>query len=91
MIEVEFRRPEEGASYSVAATIRVDDDGTVTTAGEGIESIVDVAIADRQRPTGRLTLTDDPVAWLRNARKAFRTPYLVPVIVTDTAAEPVSV
>lgn len=85
MIEIEFRRPETGAAYSVAATIRVDDDGTVTTAGEAIDVIADVAIADRHRPSGRLTLAEDPVEWIRNARKAFRTPYLVPVIVRDTS------
>lgn len=85
MIEVEFRRPAEGSSYDVAATIRVDDDGTVTTAGENLDSIVGVAIADRNRPTGRLTLAEDPVAWLRSAHKAFRTSYLVPVVTQDSS------
>jgi hypothetical protein len=86
MIEIEFRRPQRGAAYDVAATIRVDDDGQVTTTGDAIDMIIDVSIADRSRPTGRLTFEDDPAEWVRNARKAFRTPYLVPVVTHDSTA-----
>jgi hypothetical protein len=83
MIEIEFRRPAAGSGYAVVATIRVDDDGTVTAAGADVDMVTEVAIADRTRPSGRLTLAEDPVAWIRNAHKAFRTPYLVPAVTRD--------
>lgn len=72
--------------YNVVASISVDDEGIVTTIGDEIDVITEVAIADRTRSAGRLTFVDDPVAWIRNAHKAFRTPYLVSVVTQDTEA-----
>ena len=86
MIEVEFRRPGERGQYVVAATLRVDDAGTATWEGDASSIDVDAPIRDRSRPSGQLTFREDPEQWARNASKAFRTPYLVPVVIKDTGA-----
>lgn len=86
MIEVEFRRPAAGGGYEAAATLRVEDDGTHTQTGDESLVLTDVTILDKTRPGGRLRFEDDPAEWARNARKAFRTGYLVPVVISDTAA-----
>lgn len=84
MIEVEFRRPRPGGGYDTAATLRVNDDGTHTQSGEQDLILTDVTILDRSLPGGKLRFEDDPEGWARNARKAFRSGYLVPVTVVDT-------
>lgn len=83
MIEVEFRRPTGRGRYSAAAVLRIDDAGRVTI--EGDERMVDtsVPIADLDAPDGEIRFDRDPVRWVRNAHRAFRTPYLVPVVTRD--------
>lgn len=85
MITVEFRQPgPEG--YRVAATLRVDDAGEYSIDGTLDVDLEEISILDRTRPGGRLLLKDDPAAWARSAHRAFRTAYLVPVVVDDDAA-----
>jgi len=83
MIEVEFRQPVRGGGETVALTLRVEDDGSYAIDGPLELDLEAVAIADRTLPSGRLWLRDDPARWARNAHKAFRTGYLVPVVVKD--------
>lgn len=84
MIEVEFRRPA-ASGYETAGTLHVEDDGSYRVTGDIGLDLEEVTILDRSAPGGRLSLSSDPVAWARKARRAFRTGYLVPVIVADTA------
>lgn len=83
MITVEFRQPGREGSR-VAATLHVDDAGEYSIDGDLDLDLTEVTILDRSRPGGRLRLEDDPAAWARSAHRAFRTGYLVPVVIADT-------
>lgn len=86
MIEVQFMKPTaDRLGMTVAATLRVQDDGRHTFVGELTEAILETPILDRSHPGGHILFRDDPIAWARNCRKAFRTPYLVPRITRDSA------
>lgn len=84
MIEVEFRRPA-ASGYEAVGVLRVEDDGSYRVSGDIGVDLEEVTIMDRSAPGGRLALADDPVSWARKARRAFRTGYLVPVVVADTS------
>jgi hypothetical protein len=83
MIELEFRQPVAGGGYEVAATLHVHDDGTHELVGTLGLDLTEISILDRDRAGGRLFLADDAKAWARSAHRAFRSGYLVPVIVAD--------
>lgn len=85
MIEIELRKPTSGApGMSAVAWLRVDDDGTYSMRGQSELFDRTIPIRDRSTPSGQLFFDDDPEEWARKLRKAYRTPYLVPVTVTDT-------
>lgn len=84
MIEVEFRRPA-ASGYEAVGVLRVEDDGSYRVSGDIGVDLEGVTIMDRSAPGGRLALADDPATWARKARRAFRTGYLVPVVVADTS------
>lgn len=84
MIEVQFMKPTaDRLGMTVAATLRVQDDGRHTFVGELTEAILETPILDRSHPGGHILFRDDPIAWARNCRKAFRTLYLIPRIIRD--------
>lgn len=85
MIQLEFRRPT-GAGYDVAATLIVHEDGSHELTGDLELDVTTVSVMDRSRVGGRLHFADDPAAWARSAHKAFRSGYLVPVVVVDGAS-----
>lgn len=87
MIEIEFRKPAKGSGYATVATLTVNDDATYRVDGETGVDLEEISILDRTAPGGRLTLAQDPERWARNVRKAFRTGYLVPVVIRDTATD----
>ncbi len=84
MIAVEFRRPDQGAHYATVATLRVEDDSSWTLSGDLDDSILEVSIAASYEPSGQIRFADDPARWARLAHRAFRTPYLVVEVMTDT-------
>lgn len=84
MIFAEFREPTADKQYATVATIRIMDGGELRLTGEHVQELTEVPIRDLDRPNGQLRFDDDPVAWVRNVNRAFRTGYLVPVVVTDT-------
>ena len=84
MIEVQFMKPTaDRLAMTVAATLRVQDDGRHTFTGDLTEAILETPILDRSHPSGQILFREDPIAWARNCRKAFRTPYLVPRVIHD--------
>lgn len=84
MIEVQFLKPTaDRLEMTVAATLRVQDDGRHTFTGELTEAILETPILDRSYPGSRILFHQDPITWARNCRKAFRTPYLIPRITKD--------
>lgn len=88
MIEVHFMKPTaDRLGMTVAATLRVQDDGRHTFTGDLSEAILETPILDRSHPGGHILFREDPITWARNCRKAFRTPYLVPQVIHDTPAQ----
>lgn len=77
MIEVRFMKlAADRQATAVAAVLVVLEDGSHTFTGELPAAILDTPILDRAHPQGRILFNDDPLAWAKNCRKAFRGPYL---------------
>lgn len=91
MIEVELQRvPDGGRDYEVAATLRVDDDGSVDLHDPDrlVPTSLHVLVADPGGQLRQVRFEDEPVTWARNLSSLLRTGYLVPVITRDdTTAE----
>ncbi len=82
MIVVELKRPRaDGVGYRVAAVLVVDG-SAYELRGEQLDLVdVPVLIADQAEGTYRqVHLAEEPETWARNAERALRTGYLVPVI-----------
>lgn len=87
MIELQLKAPSEGDGYETVLTLTVADDGSYEIDQTRDLRLEEVPIRDRTVPGWQLWLKDDPAKWARSAHKAFRTGYLVPVIVRDDDAE----
>jgi hypothetical protein len=86
MIEVELQRvPDEGSEYEVAATLRVDADGSVHVHDPEhlIPTSLHVLVASPEGELRQVRFEEDPSTWVRNLDSLLRTGYLVPVITRD--------
>lgn len=85
MITVDLRVPRTGEEgYDVAATITVMD-GVVDIAGDrSVLATDDVRV---HTPNGLVSFAEDPETWCRYLHTAYRTPYLVPVVILDTGLQ----
>lgn len=81
---IEFRRPDSDGGSILVAKLQVNGDGSHSlTGGEGLD-LTSVTIVDRASPSGKWSFDANPIEWARSVKRAFRSPYLVPVIVEDT-------
>lgn len=83
MITLQLRHPVRGGGYETVLTLRVTGDGHYSVSGDADIDLEQIPIPDRQAAGGRLMLGDDPARWARNAHKAFRTGYLVPLLTEE--------
>ncbi|UYO96385.1 hypothetical protein OED01_12335 [Microbacterium sp. M28] len=83
MVVTEFRERVVGSRQRrVIGTVVVDEaTGGYTITGR--LEIERISILDRKAPGGRLWLRDDPARWARTCHRAFRSGYLVAVVVAD--------
>lgn len=86
MIRLELHRLDHTstAGYTIVQTLTVNDDNTYTISGDTSIDLREITIPDPDHPGTTIHLDHNPAHWARNARSAFRTPYLVPVITEDT-------
>lgn len=86
MIEVELRRPDSSGTSQLVAAIRLEDDLSYTVSGPKPDAfgLDRLPVMDPERGRG-IYFSEDPEWWLRHLDYAFRTPYLVPVVVSSGA------
>lgn len=86
MIRLELHRLDRTSTtgYTIAQTLTVNDDNTYTITGDTNLNLREITIPDPHTPGATIHLDKNPTLWARNARAAFRTPYLVPVLTDDT-------
>lgn len=86
MIVTEFRERVLGsARRRVVGSLTVDE-ATDEHFVSGALHLEDISIVDPTTPGGRLWLRDNPARWARICSRAFRSGYLVAVVVADTVA-----
>ena len=81
MIVTEFRERVVGSPQRRVIGTVVVDEATGGYSITGRLEIERISILDRKVPGGRLWLRDDPAHWARICHQAFRSGYLVAVVV----------
>lgn len=83
MLKLQLRAVPEGADeYATVASMLVDENGVVARddPDHRIPDDMPVLVFSEGEPPRRVTLDEDPIAWVTNLHRLLRTGYLVPVV-----------